>query len=596
MKIREYLKHKKILADGAFGTFFSEISHSADTLSELSNLSNPQKITAVHEAYIQAGARLIRTNTFAANIYALKVDSEILVKIIKAGYSLAKQAATNCYDEEPVFIAADIGPIASNINDEYAELLDEYKVIIDAFIDCGADIFLFETFADAKYITPLTAYIRQKCSGDVFIMTQFCLNKYGYTKSGISGARLLKELRNNDNIDSIGFNCGIGSGHMYQLLSKMQLKGNKYITVMPNSSYPQMISDRMVYLDNASYFTRKLNQMEELGIHILGGCCGTNPHYIQLANEQIDFTKPGFSLCENIEATDSNEPSKMVNPFYEKLQSGRKVIAVELDPPFDANTELFMERTNSLNTLPVDMITLADSPMARGRVDSILMSAKVKNEVGLPVMPHIACRDKNAIGMRGTILGGYIHGIRNLLIVTGDPIPSGDRRDFTGVFDFNSIRLMEFLKEMNKEHFSREPLLFGGAINYGQGNIDKVIERTARKIEAGASYFLTQPVFTDEGIERIRKIKESLDTKILCGIMPLVSYKNALFIKNEVTGINVPQEIVERYEPEMTKKEGEKVGICLAKELMEKLDAYVDGYYFLLPFNRTYLLHSILDQ
>lgn len=595
MKIREYLKHKKILADGAFGTYFSEINNSTNTLSELSNLDNPEVVIKVHEAYIRAGARLIRSNTFAANTYALKVGTEELTRIISAGYSLAKQAVRNCSLNEPVFIAANIGPIVTSMDDDFTELVEAYKEIIDTFIRCKAEIFLFETFPDIKYIAPLTAYIRKKCGKEVFIMTQFCLNKYGYTKSGISGVRLLDELRQNNNIDSIGFNCGIGCGHMYQLLLKMQLKGNKFISVMPNSNYPQLIRDRMVYLDNAAYFTRKLNQMGELGIHILGGCCGTNPRYIQLAKEQIDFMKPGFSLRENIEITDLKETIKTINPFYEKLQSKKKVIAVELDPPFDANTELFMERTNSLNALPVDMITLADSPMARGRVDSILMSAKVKNEVQLPVMPHIACRDKNAIGMRGTILGGYIHGIRNLLIVTGDPIPSSDRRDYTGVFDFNSIRLMEFVKEMNKEHFRNEPILYGGAINYGQGNIDKVIERTARKIEAGASYFLTQPIFSDDGIERIRKIKETLDTKILCGIMPLVSYRNALFIKNEVTGIHVPQEIVERYNPEMTKEEGEQIGICLAKELMKKLDAYADGYYFLLPFNRTHLLHSILD-
>jgi len=294
---------------------------------------------------------------------------------------------------------------------------------------------------------------------------------------------------------------------------------------------------------------------------------------------------------------EKTEPEAAVNnKFYRKLLNGEKVIAVELDPPYDAKVEKIMECANILKAGNIDILTFADSPMGRGRVDSILMSAKVGNEVGIPVMPHIACRDKNVIAMRAGILGGYINNIRNLLIVTGDPIPSGDRDETTSVFDFNSVKLMEFVKEMNVEHFSEEPIVYGGALNHGRANIDKEIERMQKKIEAGASYFLTQPIFSDEDVDRIHYIKSRVDTKILCVIMPLISYRNASFIKNEIAGIHVPKEIVDRYSPDMTREEGEATGVAIAREVMAKLGDVADGFYFMLPFNRVHLVEGMLKN
>lgn len=242
------------------------------------------------------------------------------------------------------------------------------------------------------------------------------------------------------------------------------------------------------------------------------------------------------------------------------------------------------------------MITFADSPMGKARVDSIMMGIKVSNEVGIPVMPHIACRDKNVIAMRAGIMGAYINGIRNFLFVTGDPVPAESRQDISGVFDFNSIKLMQYVNEMNAEHFQEEPICFGGALNYNRPNLDMEIKRMEKKIEAGAKYFLTQPIFSKEDMERIRVIKEKTNTKILCGIMPLISYRNASFIKNEILGIHVPDEILARFTPEMTREEGEAVGVEIAKEVMQELEVVADGFYFMLPFNRVHLVEQILKK
>jgi homocysteine S-methyltransferase len=198
------------------------------------------------------------------------------------------------------------------------------------------------------------------------------------------------------------------------------------------------------------------------------------------------------------------------------------------------------------------------------------------------------------ISMRSVLLGAYIHGIRNLLLVTGDPVPGESRISTTAVFDYNSIQLMDYVKEMNTEHFAADPICYGGALNHGRGMIDKIVERMQRKIDAGCKYFLTQPIYSREDAERIRQIKERVDTKILCGIMPLVSYRNACFIKNEMGQINIPEEIIAGYRADMTREEAENVGAAIAREVIEFLDPVADGYYFMLPFNRVSLLDKIL--
>jgi len=361
----------------------------------------------------------------------------------------------------------------------------------------------------------------------------------------------------------------------------------------------------MVFMDNEGYFTENMKRIASLGVDILGGCCGTTPNYIKNIAQQIN-TKDlnrGYRIhfsnqmanISKIDITTSTASNKVIrkNDFYELFKTGKKVVAVELDPPFDAKDEKILDCARKLKNNRVDVITLADSPMGRSRVDSLLMSVKIAKETGLEVMPHVCCRDKNMIAMRSGILGAYVNGIRNILIVTGDPIPSENRQSTTGVFDYNSIQLMEYVKEMNGEHFSEEPIYYGGALNYGRGDIHKIIERMQRKIHAGAKYFLTQPIFTDEDIGRIQYIKEHVETKILCGIMPLVSYRNANFIKNEITGIHVPDEVVERYRPDMSKEEAEWVGAEIASELIAKLSSFADGYYFMLPFNRVSLMDKI---
>jgi len=590
MRIKDYLKEHKLIFDGAMGTYYSRLENNENAISEYANLKAPETIIRIHRSYIEAGAKLIRTNSFATNRQVLQITSEEQAKLIAASYKLAKQAVQET--NQQVYIACDIGPIAENGGRTEEEILEEYQLICDTFLDQNPEVFLFETFSDFRYIKLLVPYIKEKAP-EIFIITNFCLNKNGYTASGISATSLLEEIAETEGIDAGGFNCGIGSGHMYQILKKLSFPPNKYIVAAPNAGYPEQFQNRMVFMDNENYFGDNLQRIAGLGVDIMGGCCGTTPNYIKNIAEHIDMKDKnrGHRSSSTHKQVEHKELHK--NEFYQLLQSGKKVVAVELDPPFDAKDEKVISCAHRLKTCGVDIITIADSPMGRSRVDSILMSVKLTKETGMPVMPHVCCRDKNIIAMRSTLLGAYANGIRNTLFVTGDPIPSENRQSTTGVFDYNAIQLMQFVQDMNREHFNEEPIYYGGALNYDRGNIDKVIERIEKKIAVGAKYFLTQPIFSDEDVERIQYIKSKVDTKILCGIMPLVSYRNANFIKNEITGIHVPDAIVKRYHPEMTKEEAEWVGAEIASEIIEKLSSCADGYYFMLPFNRVSLMEKI---
>lgn len=590
--LREYLKTKQILTDGAFGTYYAQLTGGQETASEKANLENPSLVKQIHKEYIRAGAKLIRTNTFGGNRFFLKTDIQTQKQILKKGYEIA--AEVKAETEEQIFIAADIGPIPDGIEADSKLILEEYKRMCDAFLECGADIFVFETFSDTDILCEVSEYLKSK--EDCFVISQFCLDQYGYTRSGNSAKRILENLKNQEIIDAIGFNCGIGAGHMRKLLEGLEFPSEKYITAMPNSGYPERIQNREIYLDNSRYFSNCMREIADLGVNILGGCCGTNPDYIQRIHAILKDTKKEEKLVRIQERKITNiQKNRIQNPFMEKLNRKERIIAVELDPPYDAKFDPILECAHKLKGMGVDILTFADSPMAKARVDSILTGVRIQSEVKLPVMPHISCRDRNQLAIRAQLLGSYMNGIRNLLLVTGDPIPSSDRGSITSVFDFHSIRLMEYVKTLNEEHLSEEPFVYGGAINFNRTNLEAEIQRVVQKMQAGASYFLTQPVYSSRDIERIRLIKKQTGAKIFYGIMPLISYRNAYFIQNEITGICVPDEVVQAFTPEMSREEGEQVGIQIAAGLMRKIGEEADGIYFMLPFNRVHLVQSCLD-
>lgn len=592
MNIREYLKKSRLIADGSFGTYYSQKYKTVD-IPEYANITASQRISEIHTEYINSGAKLIRTNTFASNTYSLDCSIEQVKENIKAAYKIAKEAVEQSGKE--IFIAGNIGPVPAVFQPDFEAVEEEYYQIAKTFIDEGADILCFETFTQSEHIMPAIKRIKEECNP--FIIVQFCVNQYGYSEAGESAERLVSETAFSKCVDAVGLNCGVGPAHMQQILSKINLNNNCFATAMPNAGYPLLVRNRVKYADNPIYFASKVNGMALLGADIIGGCCGTTPDYIREVAKTIDLTPTVKS--DETSANNENEKPVIKKSFFRNADGtikDKKLIAVELAPPFGADDKKLLEAAHMLKGLGVDVLTFPDSPSGRTRIDSVLMAQKVKNVTGFEVMPHICCRDKNAIAMRSTFLGASINDINNFLIITGDPIPVMARQVVKSVFNFDSVGLMRIADEMNSEALKDSPLTYGGAINQSRRRIESEIKRVQKKMEAGAEFFLTQPVFTAEDAERLRRVKEETGARILCGIMPLVSRKNALFMKNEISGVNVTDEVIERYPENADREDGENVGVELAKEMIAATRDFADGYYFSFPFNRTYLLKRIIQE
>ena len=590
MDIREYLANNRLITDGAMGTWYDRLTGYKGNLAERANLENPQQIRDIHRAYIEAGAQLIRTNTFAVNSMFFSADE--IEEVLKAAWENASQAVSD--SGKDVWIAADMGPIDADETKSDGDVEQEYIQLSDYFLRLGAKVFVFETLSDFRYVKRAGSYIKEKCP-DAFVVMQFSFNRNGYTRSGMSVRAILSEAASMADMDAVGFNCGVGPLHLYELLKNQSFPEGKYMTVLPNAGYPTELRGRTLYSENVPYYVEMMGRIANLGFDIIGGCCGTTPEHIRgLHHLLVNNVKPPKKLMPAVYSTDrqsgcGQEAAEEKTELIQKLERGEKIFVVELDPPFDANDTKLMD-------IGVDMITLADSPLARPRADSIASAIKMRYTRQMEAMPHISCRDKNVIAHRAQLLGMHMNGLRHALIVTGDPIARGDRESIKSVFNFNSIKLMKYVQTMNQEVFGNRPIYYGGALNHNNGSADNIAARMRLKMEAGAQWFLTQPIYGQDDIDRLRELKEKSGGRIIAGIMPLVSRKNALFIKNEMPGIHVPEHVLEQYEEGMSREAYEDVAAAISVDLMKRLEDVCDGYYMMTPFNRAALIKRIILQ
>ncbi len=597
MDIREYLANNRLITDGAMGTWYDRLTGYKGNLAERANLENPQQIRDIHRAYIEAGAQLIRTNTFAVNSMFFSADE--IEEVLKAAWENASQAVS--VSGKDVWIAADMGPIDADETKSDGDVEQEYIQLSDYFLRLGAKVFVFETLSDFRYVKRAGSYIKAKCP-DAFVVMQFSFNRNGYTRSGMSVRAILSEAASMADMDAVGFNCGVGPLHLYELLKNQSFPEGKYMTVLPNAGYPTELRGRTLYSENVPYYVEMMGRIANLGFDIIGGCCGTTPEHIRgLHHLLVNNVKPPKKLMPAVYSTDrqsgcGQEAAEEKTELIQKLERGEKIFVVELDPPFDANDTKLMDGASLLRDIGVDMITLADSPLARPRADSIASAIKMRYTRQMEAMPHISCRDKNVIAHRAQLLGMHMNGLRHALIVTGDPIARGDRESIKSVFNFNSIKLMKYVQTMNQEVFGNRPIYYGGALNHNNGSADNIAARMRLKMEAGAQWFLTQPIYGQDDIDRLRELKEKSGGRIIAGIMPLVSRKNALFIKNEMPGIHVPEHVLEQYEEGMSREAYEDVAAAISVDLMKRLEDVCDGYYMMTPFNRASLIKRIILQ
>jgi homocysteine S-methyltransferase len=588
--ILDYLKDNILVTDGAMGTYYSELTGDYHTTCELANLKNPDIIRRIHQEYLDAGAMLIRTNTFAANRSKLDVSLETLKEIIQKGYTIAREVTEN----SDAFIAGSIGPIVTvDLDRNEKDILEEYKTIVDSFLSVGAQIILFETFSSITYLEEVSRYIKDKDS-KVTVMAHFAVMPDGYTRDGISIDHICENINAIETIDIHGFNCGSGPAHLHRMIKTLNLSCEA-ISVLPNAGYPEIINERTVYVNNPDYFADKMIDIKNLGVKIIGGCCGTTPDHIRALTNKLILGNKKSQRRESSKIDHKETINKVPNDFQEKLSKGEFVYAVELDPPFNTNISKIMDGAKLCKEEGIDLITIADSPMSKVRVDSITIACKIKREIGIDTMPHICCRDKNVIALRSGLLAAHVEGIRNILAVTGDPVSADTLASVKGVFNLNSYKFMSLISQMNIEVFNEDPLSIGGALNLNLANKQTEISRMVKKSENGASFFLTQPIYDDETIDFLKTLKDR-KVKILGGILPIVSYRNAQFLNNELPGVHVPDNYIRRFRPDMTRQEAEDTGVKMAVELAQKIQPHVDGIYFMTPFNRVSMIIKIIKR
>lgn len=581
--IRTFLNTNKYLVfDGAMGTLYNSMHKNAGKKCEKANIDDPETIYGIHRSYIDAGCNAIKTNTFSVSADIAAGDVREAKKIIRSGIDIAKKAAG-----DDAFVFADIGTVPADTETEPEEI---YVLQAGVFLKKGINCFLIET---AHSITGISAFAKwlKKQSPESCLFVCFAVGPDGFTRTGFDGRTLFNEAYNDENIDAVGFNCCSGPYHMKKLVSSITA-GTKRICAMPNAGYPTVIGRRTTYGGTPEYFCDEAEQILSCGITVIGGCCGTTPGHISALRELID--SPGFSAGQRKDGQNSVTRKSASNPLWSKIKKGRRIIAVEYDPPQNDSLEDYLKGVGRLKNAGADAITVADCPVGIPHVDSSLLACKLKSELNIEPVPHIACRDRNLNAIKALLLGLSCSDVHNVLLVTGDPMPSEKRDEVKSVFNCNSRHLINYVSSLDNQTLAT-PFRIFAALNVNAKNFDVELELAKEKIKNGASGFMTQPILSHNALDNLKRAREELDTVLFAGIYPVVSYRNACYMNNEIAGIVVSDEICELYKNK-DREESEKIALRLSLKIASDAEPYCDGLYIMTPFNRTPLVAKIIKE
>ena len=579
MNIREHLARRRpLLFDGAMGTYYGH----PDQRVEQAAIDHPEAIAAIHRAYLQAGCRAIKTNTFSAGVDAAFGDTAKAAAYIEAACRLALAEAAPF--DAAVF--ADLGPAPLQTRRTPAET---WQMQMELFLQQGVTNFLLETLPGEDGVAEAAAWLKQRCP-DAFLLVSFAVDASGSTRLGQNGKDLLLRTAALDAVDAVGFNCMSGPGALLTLAQSLPPL-DKPLSVMPNAGYPAVLGRRTVYQGKPDYFAQKLAALVQAGAAMVGGCCGTTPAHLAAAAALLPEFLPEQAAPQPPAVS---RPAPRPNPLWEALESGRRVVAVELDPPGDDNLAPFVEGVQALHAAGADAITIADCPIGRPRADSSLLACKLKTELGIEPLPHMTCRDRNLNATKALLLGLSMQDVHNVLVITGDPIPTEARDEVKGVFNFNSRKLAQYISGLNETTLTT-PFHIFGALNLNARNFEVQLRLAKEKEQNGVCGFLTQPVLSAQALENLKTARRELHGKILGGIFPVVSYKNACFLNNEVSGMDVCEEICDLYK-DLDRAAAEELAVRISVRIAREIEPYTDGLYLMTPFRRVALMRRILQQ
>ena len=599
----ERLENNVLVADGAMGTTL--YSNGLESCHEYNNISNPSAVEEIHRAYIEAGADIIQTNTYAAKKCQLKTYGyeDKFEEINIRAAEIARSAAG-----EKTFVLGTIGAIRGLRECELTleaivnETLDQVKVLLSTE---KIDGLLFETYYDQEEIRTILSEVRKLT--DLPIITNISLLEAGITQNGEKVTDALSALVNLG-ADIVGLNCHLGPYHMIKSFKQVPLFAQSYLSAYPNASLMQLTQtingNEYRFRKNSSYFEQSAKLLVEEGVRLIGGCCGTTPEHIRAIKKGIKGLKPvkrktitPLPAEEELIRVASNKPT-----IVDKVKKQVTIIA-ELDPPKHLNIEKFIEAAKIIDKKNIEAITLADNSLASTRICNLTAAVLLKEHITTPTLLHLACRDHNLIGLQSRLMGLDLLGINNILAVTGDPSNLGDFPGATSVFDVTSFKLIPFIKQLN------EGLGYNGAslkkttnftvaaaYNPNVRDISKTKRLVEKKIKSGADYFITQPVFEEEKIVKLAELASNYpDTPFFVGIMPITSYNNAIFLHNEVPGIKLSEEFLSRLEEVKDDKElCQKVALEESKKLLDVALQHFNGIYLITPFTRADLTVELI--
>ena len=584
--VRAHLARKPLLFDGGMGTYYKA---KPGTECEQGNLLDPAGVRKVHREYLAAGAEAIKTNTFGLPRMAAARQPDWQA-LARAGWKLAAEAAV----ETGAAVFADLGPAPDT---EAAPAGSIYTAVARCFVEQGAKNFLFETLSSDAGVLEAVQAVKAQVP-DAFVLVSFAVLPDGYTREGMYSKDLVRRMTESGIVDAVGFNCVSAPGAMRTLVQQLGSTALP-LSVMPNAGYPVVTRTQVKYQGKPEYFAKELARIAAEGVRILGGCCGTTPAHIAALRAALDSLPAVEKAAPTVQVSTPEAPTvEKDDAFLRKLNAGKKVIAIELDSPKDADLTNYLAGAKRLQAAGADLLTIADCPIARARMDSSLVACRVHRELGLCTLPHMTCRDRNLNATKALLLGLYAEGVREVLAITGDPIPTAERDEVKNVYQFNSRKLAQYIVSLAGE--GREmpsPMTVFGALNLNARNFEVELRRAGEKLENGMSGFLTQPVLSEQAVENLRRTRETLGerAKILAGIMPVVSQRNAIFMENEVNGIHVAEDIMDAFAG-LDREQGEALGLEISLKMAREALPYADGFYLMTPFNRVALMERLIAR
>jgi methionine synthase I (cobalamin-dependent)/5,10-methylenetetrahydrofolate reductase len=589
----EALDERVLVCDGAMGTMLYAkgvfINKSFDAL----NITQPDLVAEVHQEYVRAGADVIETNTFGAN--RIKLGSfglaEKLQAINEQGARIARHAA-----DDKAYVAGSIGPLGIRIEPwgktGVDEARDYFREQAQALAAGGVDLFILETFRDLNEIGAAIDAVRSV--SDRPIIAQMTTEEDGNTLDGTPPEKFAPALEQRG-ATIIGVNCAVGPAPMLDTIERMEAVTRRKLSAQPNAGQPRDVEGRNIYLCSPDYMASYARRFIMHNVRIVGGCCGTTPEHIRQIKSAVRAMAPavlktdadargGKALAERPAISSPPVARERKSRLANALARGNFVVAVELLPPRGYQTEQVIDRARRLKIGGVDVINIPDGQRAGARISALSLAVLIEQQAGIETVLHYACRDRNLLGIQSDLLGAHAMGVRNLMLVTGDPGRVGDYPDATAVFDVDSIGLTNVVSRLNRGcdvggQSIGAPTSFhmGVSVNPAASNLEQELRRFEYKAEAGAEFVVTRPIFDLRGFEPFMKRIETARLPVVAGIFPFESARNAEFLANEVPGVRVPDALLERMRSAEGRDAAVQEGIAIAREIAAELRGAVQG-------------------